>query len=482
MIVAGEADIDRVAEAFARVIDAKSPWTYQHSSGVAATAVAIGERLGYGRVALRELRRVGAAPRSGQAGSVEPDPGQARQADRPGIRGHAQAPAVHARDPDPRAVLPAIRPVRLVTPRASGRQGISPRRVRIGAVDQLARLVRRRHFRRAAQLAAVSRRPAGRARARHHGPRGRHGAGPGVLRCAQSRGGRPGDRGAAGGAGGAPRVIARRGLLPGRLTGRGALRAGLRFAPPGLDEMVHRAELRMAPVSQPLTTSNRTTGGRICFQILGGMHRDAYQDHAGIVGGPVPGVTLLGEPDPPIGRVQFTNLVAVPRDLGGTRDRNPFAVPVAIIGQVDVRVPGQVGQFGTLLQRHEPQVGTLSGLLIRHRPRSQMAVTLTCRHHRGVELLDQRVKLGQLVLHDFLRPHTGLRAIRLRSATLVSFDATVERRAHGRLIGLGSRRVHVLIGLVVPGSRKIRIDVDGISFWPRRRVRWGWLHWIVLHR
>jgi HD-GYP domain-containing protein (c-di-GMP phosphodiesterase class II) len=57
VIVAGEADIDRVAEAFARVIDAKSPWTYQHSSGVATTAVAIGERLGYGRVALRELRR-----------------------------------------------------------------------------------------------------------------------------------------------------------------------------------------------------------------------------------------------------------------------------------------------------------------------------------------------------------------------------------------------------------------------------------------
>lgn len=36
---------DRVAEAFATVIDAKSPWTYQHSSGVAETAVAMGRLL-----------------------------------------------------------------------------------------------------------------------------------------------------------------------------------------------------------------------------------------------------------------------------------------------------------------------------------------------------------------------------------------------------------------------------------------------------
>ena len=56
VIVAGEADLDRVALAFAKVIDAKSPWTYEHSSGVATTAVAIGERLGYGPFALRELR------------------------------------------------------------------------------------------------------------------------------------------------------------------------------------------------------------------------------------------------------------------------------------------------------------------------------------------------------------------------------------------------------------------------------------------
>jgi putative nucleotidyltransferase with HDIG domain len=55
--VAAEADIDRVAEAFAKVIDAKSPWTYQHSSGVAETAVAMGRLLEYGANDLRELRR-----------------------------------------------------------------------------------------------------------------------------------------------------------------------------------------------------------------------------------------------------------------------------------------------------------------------------------------------------------------------------------------------------------------------------------------
>jgi HD-GYP domain-containing protein (c-di-GMP phosphodiesterase class II) len=57
VLTANEERLDRVAEAFARVIDAKSPWTYRHSEGVAEIAVGIGEILGFGPRELRDLRR-----------------------------------------------------------------------------------------------------------------------------------------------------------------------------------------------------------------------------------------------------------------------------------------------------------------------------------------------------------------------------------------------------------------------------------------
>ena len=57
LLVADEDRLDRVAEAFALVIDAKSPWTFQHSRGVAATSVAIAEVMGYPGEQVREIRR-----------------------------------------------------------------------------------------------------------------------------------------------------------------------------------------------------------------------------------------------------------------------------------------------------------------------------------------------------------------------------------------------------------------------------------------
>ncbi len=54
-----EDGLDRVAEAFAGVIDAKSPFTARHSVGVAGYAVAAGERMGLDPVRLRSLRRAG---------------------------------------------------------------------------------------------------------------------------------------------------------------------------------------------------------------------------------------------------------------------------------------------------------------------------------------------------------------------------------------------------------------------------------------
>jgi HD-GYP domain-containing protein (c-di-GMP phosphodiesterase class II) len=57
VILAGPERLDLVAEAFAKVIDAKSPWTFKHSNGVAELSVAMGARLGLQGSALIELRR-----------------------------------------------------------------------------------------------------------------------------------------------------------------------------------------------------------------------------------------------------------------------------------------------------------------------------------------------------------------------------------------------------------------------------------------
>jgi putative nucleotidyltransferase with HDIG domain len=51
--------IDRIAEAFARVIDAKSPFTASHSVRVAEIAVGIGRVLGFDPAVQRDLRRAG---------------------------------------------------------------------------------------------------------------------------------------------------------------------------------------------------------------------------------------------------------------------------------------------------------------------------------------------------------------------------------------------------------------------------------------
>lgn len=56
-IVADPARLDLVAEAFARVVDAKSPWTYAHSTGVARLSSDIGHQLGFTPAQLRDLRR-----------------------------------------------------------------------------------------------------------------------------------------------------------------------------------------------------------------------------------------------------------------------------------------------------------------------------------------------------------------------------------------------------------------------------------------
>jgi putative nucleotidyltransferase with HDIG domain len=56
-IVADESRLDQIADAFASLIDAKSPYTSDHSRRVASLAVAIGERLGFTAPELTRVRR-----------------------------------------------------------------------------------------------------------------------------------------------------------------------------------------------------------------------------------------------------------------------------------------------------------------------------------------------------------------------------------------------------------------------------------------
>jgi HD-GYP domain-containing protein (c-di-GMP phosphodiesterase class II) len=59
ILLADEERLDAIARAFARVIDAKSPYTYLHSERVAELAVTIGRRLHFSDAKLRDLRRAG---------------------------------------------------------------------------------------------------------------------------------------------------------------------------------------------------------------------------------------------------------------------------------------------------------------------------------------------------------------------------------------------------------------------------------------
>ena len=59
VLVADEARVDRVAEAFSRVVDAKSPYTARHSRGVADIAAGLALRLGLGEDQARRLHRAG---------------------------------------------------------------------------------------------------------------------------------------------------------------------------------------------------------------------------------------------------------------------------------------------------------------------------------------------------------------------------------------------------------------------------------------
>jgi HD-GYP domain-containing protein (c-di-GMP phosphodiesterase class II) len=57
VLTADEARLDQIAEGFAAVIDAKSPWTHEHCDRVCALATGMAQLMGFDELALRQLRR-----------------------------------------------------------------------------------------------------------------------------------------------------------------------------------------------------------------------------------------------------------------------------------------------------------------------------------------------------------------------------------------------------------------------------------------
>ena len=57
ILTADEARLDRIAEGFSAVIDAKSPWTHEHCDRVCAIAIGAATHMGFDETALRRLRR-----------------------------------------------------------------------------------------------------------------------------------------------------------------------------------------------------------------------------------------------------------------------------------------------------------------------------------------------------------------------------------------------------------------------------------------
>ncbi len=90
-VSADDARVDRIAEAFASMIDAKSPFTASHSDRVADHAVGIGRVLGWNERELRDLRRAGLLHDIGKLGvsnSILDKPGRLTAAEYDAVKRH----------------------------------------------------------------------------------------------------------------------------------------------------------------------------------------------------------------------------------------------------------------------------------------------------------------------------------------------------------------------------------------------------------
>jgi len=93
LVEADDARLDRIVDAFAGVIDAKSPYTHDHSRRVAGYAVAAASRLGAAERSLTKLRRAALLHDIGKLGvpnSVLDKPGTLSEEEWPLMRSHTQ--------------------------------------------------------------------------------------------------------------------------------------------------------------------------------------------------------------------------------------------------------------------------------------------------------------------------------------------------------------------------------------------------------
>ncbi len=89
--VCHEEDLDRIAKAFASVVDAKSPWTYKHSEGVADIAAGIAGVLGCSADMQRDIHRAGLLHDIGKLGvsnAILDKPGRPSDEEYAAIRKH----------------------------------------------------------------------------------------------------------------------------------------------------------------------------------------------------------------------------------------------------------------------------------------------------------------------------------------------------------------------------------------------------------
>jgi HD-GYP domain-containing protein (c-di-GMP phosphodiesterase class II) len=90
-LTADDKTVDSICMAFAEIIDAKTPFTYQHSNGVADAAVEIGRRFGFGEKNLSRLRRAGLLHDIGKLGvsnSILEKPGKLSAEEMEAVRKH----------------------------------------------------------------------------------------------------------------------------------------------------------------------------------------------------------------------------------------------------------------------------------------------------------------------------------------------------------------------------------------------------------
>jgi putative nucleotidyltransferase with HDIG domain len=83
--------LDGVAEAFAKIVDAKSPYTFRHSANVATYAEAIARELGWGAEARRTMRRAGLLHDIGKLGvsnQILDKPGALTPEERTAVEAH----------------------------------------------------------------------------------------------------------------------------------------------------------------------------------------------------------------------------------------------------------------------------------------------------------------------------------------------------------------------------------------------------------